>query len=516
MVEEPKLRILLLVEDNPADADLVMDMLNSSADGQRHEIHHVPTLAAAEALLAERHVDVVLLDLRLPDGSGVDSVKSILNVSRQIPIVVLTGMDDETLALACIDAGAQDYLSKEELRPITLRRAIGYSITRIREAQLRDLLEGERRQAQKMEAMGLLAGGVAHDLNNLLLVMLLSAELLRDEVGQNACSAQASELIDAIGRAQNLTRQLLTFSRKQPLQMEVLDIPDVIAGMTSLLRGSVPVTVQIEVDIAQPVWPVLADRSQIEQVLLNLAINARDAMMSTGVFSLSVANETRTDGAYVRITVSDTGSGIEPAHIERIFEPFFTTKERGRGTGLGLAMCYSIVNQFGGTIAVRSEVDVGTTFTILLPRTTSDAPQFASKLPEEEKQPLHFGRVLLVDDDRAVIRTTNAILRGAGYEVFVAENGAAALDLLSRETIDLVLSDVVMPVVSGPEMADRMSTKFPHLPVVLMTGFSEHPIARSGYENSIGKLKVLQKPFRRQELLDILREELDRARAQGG
>jgi len=400
-----------------------------------------------------------------------------------------------------------------ELNPIRSRISV------IVMATIRDMTERvQLRQAQKMEAVGLLAGGVAHDFNNLLLVILVYVEMLREESRPDDPRLQEiDEIIRTIERAQVLTRQLLAFSRKQPAQPAVLDLGDVVANVHALLRRVMPTNIEIVTVAAEDTWPVLADRGQLEQVIMNLAVNARDAMPGGGRFGIEIKNLGNDDpepgmspGAYVEMSFADTGTGIKPEDLDRIFEPFFTTKARGNGTGLGLATSYGIVAQAGGQISVRSEVGRGTTFTVLLPR---------SRLPAEIAAPAASvahakGRetILLVEDDRSAMHATAAALQRGGYSVIMAANGEEAFRLLEQRSgeVDLVLSDVVMPQLGGPELAARLAKTYPKTPVVFMTGYSKDPILRQDGQNQIANCPVILKPFRGNDLLAFVRDALDK------
>jgi PAS domain S-box-containing protein len=399
-----------------------------------------------------------------------------------------------------------------ELNPIRSRQAV------IVMATIHDITERlQLRQAQKMEAVGLLAGGVAHDFNNLLLVILVYVEMLRDE-----CSAgdprllEVEEIIRTIERAQVLTRQLLAFSRRQPMQPAVVDLGDAVANIHSLLRRVLPSSIEIVTVVAEDVWPVFVDRGQLEQVVMNLAVNARDAMPEGGRFGIEVKNVgiDHADhgvpaGEYVELAFADTGSGISPEDLDRIFEPFYTTKGRGNGTGLGLATCYGIITQAGGHIAVRSELGRGTTFTVLLPRSRLE-PEVAAP-PADVAHSKGRETILVVEDDRSAMHAAAAALQRGGYSVVMATNGEEALRLLQRRSdeIDLVLSDVVMPRLGGPELAARISITWPRLPIVFMTGYSPDPILSQGGEKRIANRPVILKPFRSNELLAFIRAALD-------
>src|SRR5579864_5628610 len=389
---------------------------------------------------------------------------------------------------------------------------------------IRDMTEQKRlgeqlQHAQKMEAVGMMAGGVAHDFNNLLLVMLVHAELLRGDCDPtDPRLAGISEIIQSIERAQGLTRQLLAFSRRQPTESSVVDLGEVVAGVHSLLRRILSAHVEIVTLATDEVWPVLVDKGEIEQVLMNLAVNARDAMPTGGRFVVEIGNRVLVateqgmpPGEYVAMRISDTGSGIEAEHLGRIFDPFFTTKERGRGTGLGLSMCYGIIAQAGGRLMVESKVGVGTTFTVLLPRTREEAGQ-ANAGGSGAEGPLGRETILLVEDDQAVLRATAATLRQGGYTVLTASNGDEARRLVQRgeaADVDLVLSDVVMPQLSGPEFAEYLATIRPEIPLIFMTGYSEYPISSESGGTMIANRRAIIKPFRPRDLLSTVREVLD-------
>ncbi|CAL77735.1 putative histidinase kinase-response regulator hybrid protein [Bradyrhizobium sp. ORS 278] len=386
----------------------------------------------------------------------------------------------------------------------------------------RKRLNEQLRQSQKMEAVGVLAGGIAHDFNNLLLVMMIYAEMIRDEAAtDDPRLSDVLEIIRAVDRGRALTQQLLAFSRKQPLRLAVLDLGAVMAETQKMLRRLLPSNIETMAMVEGDCWPVLADRGQIEQVIINLALNARDAMTSGGRLEILVGNRTisRADeavppGDYVVMSVIDTGVGISPADLELIFDPFFTTKKRGSGTGLGLSTCYGIINQAGGHISAVSKVGEGTTFTVLLPR----APATTSQEPDQPL-PVHAisgqETILLVEDNYQALRATELMLQRAGYAVLTMTNGDEAYRFLQQcdQAIDLVLSDVVMPQLSGPELAQRLAVTHPELPVVFMTGYSNDPILGEAGDHRIGRRRVILKPFKREELLLFVREAIDRKRS---
>jgi two-component system cell cycle sensor histidine kinase/response regulator CckA len=383
-------------------------------------------------------------------------------------------------------------------------------------------------QAQKMEAVGRLAGGVAHDFNNLLGVILGHAELLRLRLGPHHTGASALEQVRlAAERGARLTRQLLAFSRRQVLQPRVLDLNAVIRGMEPMLGRLLGEDVQLVTALEEGLGRVRADEGQVEQVLMNLAVNARDAMPQGGTLTIRTANAGPDDGdpllgtegaRRVTITVSDSGHGMDGATLSRAFEPFFTTKATGEGTGLGLATVYGIVQQSGGTIEVESAPSKGATFRISLPRVEGEVQQ-ASAPPPGTAGGGGAETLLLVEDDPALRAVTREVLEGAGYRVHVASRAEEALAVSEAHpaVIDLLLSDVVMPGRSGPELAAELLARRPGLRVLYTSGYTSDAIARHGLQEA--GVRLLQKPFSPSDLLRAVREALDepltRAAARG-
>ena len=382
----------------------------------------------------------------------------------------------------------------------------------------RRLLEDQLRQAQKMEAVGRLAGGVAHDFNNLLGVILGYSELLLRKEPEGPGAAKVEQIRRAAERAAVLTRQLLAFSRKQLLDLRIVDLNAVLAETASLLHRLIGEDVELDIQPAPDLGRVRADVSQLEQVLMNLAVNARDAMPMGGRLAVRTANANvdsaaasalpgMAAGRYVTLTVSDDGLGMTDDVKSHVFEPFFTTKEQGRGTGLGLAMVYGIVKQSGGCIYVDSSPGAGTSFTIYLPRVSDTPAIHTSGQPVVGAAP-GSETVLLVEDEESLRTLAGEILRASGYRVLDAPNGAAALALASAvdAPIHVLLTDVVMPGMSGPELAERLRTVRPDLAVLYMSGYSDDALGRHGVL-APGTLLV-QKPFTAERLTRHLREAL--------
>jgi signal transduction histidine kinase/ActR/RegA family two-component response regulator len=380
--------------------------------------------------------------------------------------------------------------------------------------------EQRLRQAQRMDAIGQLTGGMAHDFNNLLGVIVGNLDLLLLTgglgPGQDELVGDARE---AALRGADLTSCLLAFARRQPLQPERIAVNSLVANTVGLLARTLGENIPITVDLADDLWPVLVDPAQLEASLINLATNARDSMPRGGRLLNSTANRALDSeyvaahaelvaGDYVMLEVSDTGSGMPPELLARVFEPFFTTKEPGKGTGLGLSMVFGFVKQSGGHVNVYSEPNVGTTFRLYLPRdmtgvVATPPPSAAPRLPPS----VGGETILVVEDNEGMRRVARRQLATLGYRVLEAENAAAALGLLQTESVDLLFTDIVMPgEIDGIELARRASALLPQLKVVLTSGF---PAARLSHEGeTTAGLRLLGKPYRVEDLARTLHEVL--------
>ncbi|HEV7498980.1 MAG TPA: ATP-binding protein, partial [Vicinamibacteria bacterium] len=371
------------------------------------------------------------------------------------------------------------------------------------------LLEEQLRQSQKMEAVGRLAGGVAHDFNNLLAVIIGSSELLLMKDPQGPHAARVREIEKAAQRAAGLTRQLLAFSRKQVLAPKVLDVGAILTDLGRMLPRLLEENVSLTVRTGPGLHSVKADPVQIEQVVMNLAVNARDAMPTGGELTLSTqnlqvdaANRQRYGGvplgSYVTLSVRDTGCGMDAGILSHIFEPFFTTKESGQGTGLGLATVYGVVKQTGGHITVDSVLGLGSTFTIFLPSVTEAIVEAASA---PLAPPRGDATVLLVEDEASLRALTREVLEESGYRVLEAEDGMAALEVSRNHPgpIQLVISDVVMPRMGGRALSERLALERPKAAVLFVSGYTADTIARHGVLEE--GLRLLHKPFTRDALL---------------
>jgi two-component system, cell cycle sensor histidine kinase and response regulator CckA len=375
-------------------------------------------------------------------------------------------------------------------------------------------------QATKMQAVGQLAGGVAHDFNNILTAIIGYCDLMlmRHTPGDSDYD-DIQQIRSNSNRAAGLTRQLLAFSRQQTLRPQVLQLPDVISEVSNLLKRLLGETVTLQAKHGRNLGPVRADPGQLEQVIVNLAVNARDAMPSGGTLTIHTyavsTDDVRKMGSeilpiaeYTALRVSDTGSGIPSHLLTKIFEPFFTTKEVGKGTGLGLSTVYGIVKQSGGFIFAESEPGKGTSFTIYLPvnrsETAKSAP--AGKGKEAAGELWGSGTILLVEDETMVRAVAERALTRHGYKVLTAENGEAALEILEREgPVDLMISDVVMPTMDGPTTVRQARKTYPDLPILFISGYAEEQLRKS---IDLERVAFLAKPFSVQKLAEAARDAL--------
>jgi len=405
--------------------------------------------------------------------------------------------------------------------------AVGY-IAVITDLTEHKLLEAQLRQAQKMEAVGQLAGGVAHDFNNLLTVIKAHTFIALDGLPSDAPAREDLAAVNqAAGRAADLTRRLLAFSRKQLLQPRVLDLNVAMSGVLPMLERLIGEDIEVVTQLDPELHTVSADPAQLEQVIMNLAVNARDAMPHGGVFRIATANVelsearamedgfTMAPGSYVVLEVGDTGIGMDEATRVRIFEPFFTTKEQGKGTGLGLAMVYGVVKQSGGYVRVDSEPGMGTRFEIWLPR--AEAGEDGSRGLERAAAPRGGTEtVLVVEDEEAVRHVVKRVLELQGYTVHTARGGTEALRV-ARELegrLHLVMTDVILPEMSGPAIVERLLAEWPHAKVLYMSGYAAEEASRRGL--LAPDTALLKKPFTLDDLARAVRGVLDGAAGAAG
>jgi PAS domain S-box-containing protein len=382
-------------------------------------------------------------------------------------------------------------------------------------------LESQLRQSQKMEAVGQLTGGVAHDFNNILTVIIGMTELLTDAVGGDPKLAPIVQAIDeAASRGAQLTQRMLAFARKQPLEAKNIDLNEIVSRAAGMLRRTIGEDIAVKVALTEGLWPALADPAQIEDVILNLAVNARDAMPNGGQLIIETANTYLDEqyaaqnlevaiGDYVSVVVTDSGTGMPPEVVERVFEPFFTTKEVGRGTGLGLSMVYGFVKQSRGHVKIYSEVGHGTSIKLYLPRAHATVEAAETATMRLSANPGGDEKILVVEDSPTVRHVTVGILRGLGYSVQEAEDGHAALAILEVPgEIDLLFTDLIMPNgIDGQELVRRARLLRPGIKALFASGYSEQFLKGRG-PNEAG-IPLLNKPYRTRSLAEAVRSVLD-------
>ncbi len=614
---------VLLVEDNVIDAKLITGLLRSPSAA----LHccHVTQLAEALNHMEIHPPDVILLDLNLEDSSGYETFNFVRQAATKAAILVLSGSDDEDLAIRTVREGAQDYLVKGSFDGRLLLRSIRYAIERKRSeealrnsqttvraifensldgivifdrtgicmeanaaasdlmgvprdelvgrrlcdfcdrgfeeawadlsqtdsgrgrvwiqmkdnarrmvdycfktnilpgqhlAVLRDIteqqdLEEQLRQSQKMEAVGRLAGGVAHDFNNILGVISGHAELLQLSANQTD-SARAERIIAATEKAASLTQQLLAFGRKQIMSLKLLNLTTIVEGFSSMLDCLMTPEIQISIQAEKNLGLVRADQSQLEQVIMNLATNARQAMPEGGTLTIAIdefqSSKDQPDlppGKYVRLAVSDTGIGMTEETQLRIFEPFFTTKKMG--SGLGLSTVYGIIKQSGGYITVQSAPQQGSTFSVFLPVFSNTD---LSPVPAEPRKATRVGgneTLLLVDSEEDLRNAATEYLEGCGYRVLTAGDGKQAVEVADGYdgAISLLISDIVMPKLSGRGLVEHVRSTRPNTNVLLISGYTDDAVPRHGI--SLDPSCFLQKPFTFQTLGAKIRGILDRS-----
>ncbi|MDO9123155.1 MAG: ATP-binding protein, partial [Deltaproteobacteria bacterium] len=383
------------------------------------------------------------------------------------------------------------------------------------------VLEDQLRQAQKVEAIGRLAGGIAHDFNNLLTIIKGNSQLSLMEIKRDDPLRENIEQVEkAADRAAALTRQLLAFSRRQVLEMRVLDLNTTLRDLEKMLRRVIGEDIGLVTFMAEDLGNVKADPGQMEQVIMNLAVNARDAMLKGGKLTIETTNVDLdenyarnhvavTPGSYVMLSVSDTGVGMTPEVKAKLFEPFFTTKEKGKGTGLGLSTVYGIVKQSGGNIWVYSEPGQGTTFKIYLPRVDEPLEEAGERVVQKEL-PCGGETILVVEDEEKVRQVTVQILTKNGYTVLEASHGDEAKQICEQHggPIHLIVTDVVLPGMNGRELAESLASRYPGAKVLYMSGYTDNAIVHHGVLEK--GLHFLQKPFNLEGLLRKVREVLDK------
>src|ERR1700722_16548315 len=450
---------LLLVEDSEDDALLLLRELRRGGFTITHQ--RVDTAVALRAALQLQEWDLVISDHSMPNFSGTAALQLVRSLEPEIPFMFVSGTIGEETAVSALKSGAQDYIMKTNLTRLV--PAIQRELKEVVERRERRRLEQQVSQLQKFEAIGRLAGGIAHDFNNVVGAIMGWAELGRDEAPAGTRPHERFiKIHEQARRAARLTSQLLAFARRQVLTRRKINVNDVVTEGTSLLQRVIGEHIDIRRVLSTDLRVVSADSVQIDQVIMNLCINARDAMPNGGRLTIETSNvevgedicrlsSNATPGEYVLLRVSDTGIGMDATTLEHIFEPFFTTKELGRGTGLGLSTVYGVVKQHDGVITVDSEPGQGTTFRVYLP--SLSGPPEPREIERNERGRAGTETVLLAEDHHGLREAAHEMLEVLGYKVLLAFDGTMAVQVFqaNSDIIDIAVLDVVMPGLSGPE-----------------------------------------------------------------
>ena len=517
----PRIRILHL-EDDPNDAELIQASLEM--DGLPAVVETVATRKDFAAALERRDFDLILSDYALPGFDGTSALGIARDVAPDVPFIMVSGQLGEEAAVESVRSGATDYVLKQRLSRLgpSVRRALAEADERTKRRQAEEALrksEDQLRHAQKMEAVGRLAAGVAHDFNNLLTAIVGYAQLIQRRFPpDHPASKDAGEVLGAAERAASLTRQLLIFSRQQVLEPRVLELNSIVSGMDRILRRLVDAGIDLLTVPALDLGRVRADPGHVEQVLVNLVVNARDAMPNGGRLTIETANIELDEhyvrdhplvrpGRYVLLAVTDSGCGMSAETQARIFEPFFTTKEVGKGTGLGLSTVHGIVKQCGGHVDFYSEIGMGTAFKVYLPRVDEAVDPVVSR----DVGPPADGTetVLLVEDHERVRNVIAETLRLSGYKVLEAAEPGEAMSRAHEHAarLDLLLTDVMLPGMNGPELARAIARRHPEAKVLFISGYTDNSVIHQGLVGS--GAAFLQKPFTAEGLLRAIRALLD-------
>lgn len=509
---------ILHLENDPADVALVQSALESG--GISFSTTCVQSREDFVSALEKGNIDLVLSDFSLPAFNGLSAAELVRTKWPSIPLIMVSWTSGEELALDSVKNGATDYVFKGRISRLV--PAVRRCMLEVDARSQRQQLEARLIESQKMEAVGQVAAGVAHDFNNILAVILGYTELVTSELSPDSPLHESMEEIRlASERASGLTRQLLVFSRKQTVKPIVLDLNEEVKDMEKMLRRVIHENIGMTIVCEEKFGRIKAAPGYVGQVLLNLVVNSRDAMPNGGELTIATENvfldedyirqhPGATPGEHVMLSVRDTGTGMTAEVKNRLFEAFFTTKPSGKGTGLGLSTCRTIVQSSGGHIEIQSEVGIGTTFRVYFPRVQEDLDISAKPL-QKGMLPRGTETILVVEDDPALRRLACQILERQGYKVLAALNGQDALRVVSQhkgEIISLVVTDVVMPVMGGKEMTERLKHNNSEIKILFTSGYVNRN--DTAFQEPFEKgVDLISKPYTRQKLARKVREMLD-------
>lgn len=509
---------ILHLEDDLNDASLVESMLQT--DGFTCGTTRVQTRAEFVQRLERGGVDLILSDFALPKFDGMSALEIAHAQWPEIPFILVSGTVGEEFAIESLKSGATDYVLKERLARLV--PAVRRALQEVEDRGKRQQLEHQFVQSQKMEVLGQLAGGVAHDFNNILAVIMGYTDMMMDALApDHPLRKDAGEIRHAAERATALTRQLLVFSRKEILQPVVLDLNAVVGNIDKMLRQLIGENIELNVVLGKAIGRIKADAGYVGQVLMNLVVNGRDAMPNGGKVTIETSritlgeNDPRADtgvtpGDYVVLSVSDTGTGMTDNVKAHLFEAMFTTKPKGKGTGLGLTTCQTIVQQSGGHIVVSSELGKGTTFLVHFP-CVNQPLDHSTRTGQTQPRPRGTERLLVVEDEPAVRQLARMVLEAQGYEVLCASTGEEGLRAVREQNgppIHLVITDVIMPKMDGNVMADSLKSAYPELKILFTSGYNDDAIAHHGVLKP--GVAFLPKPYTPTTLARKVRDLLDK------
>lgn len=517
MITTQKILKVFLLEDNPDDVELEIRELRKGGFDVSFEVARNRKEFLEK--LTDLDADIILADYSLPDITGIEAIHICQEKKIDIPIIFITGMGNEQIAVDSLREGAIDYILKKHI--VGLSAKVSRTIEIWAEHKAKEKADTERQkfqqllfQAQKMESVGRLASGIAHDFNNILTGILGFSELILQDTPKDSPFYERLQTISALcKRGAAIVKQLLIFGRKIPSEFKKIDINAFIEQTIGLLKHAAKEGIEIRLNLQDGIPDILADMGQLTQVLINLILNATDAMDRKGVLEFktekyNVARHADKTDRYVCISVSDTGCGIPDNNIQNIFDPFFTTKEVGKGTGLGLTIAYSIVNAHGGWINVNSELGKGTTFKIYLPVIQSGLDNVSADEKKKIIMPQGRETILFVEDEEELRTQCTTILNSLNYNVLSARNSEEALDiyLTASQKIDLIISDIIMPKKSGMELFNELKSINPDVKFIFVIDYG-----LSEQVDYIGrKVKaVIKKPYNLQEMARVIREVLD-------
>ena len=507
---------ILHLEDDRTDADLVRSILRS--DGVDCEIQHAKSREEFERALTQSDFDLIISDYSIPQYTGFSALEFARGTVPTVPFILLSGTLGEELAVESLRAGATDYLLKDRLHRLVpaVRRAVRDAQEKIEKKKI----ETQFLRNQRMESIGALAGGIAHDLNNILAPIIMAAQLLRAKLHDESDLKLVDTLETSAQRGAGMVKQVLTFARGAEGERTAIHPRHLIAELRGMIAHTFPRSIEIKQKIAKDLWCIQGDATQLYQVLMNLAVNARDAMPEGGCLEFQAENAlvdyrlTRyvadaKPGPYLRLSVRDSGSGIPPEVIERIFEPFFTTKAPGKGTGLGLSTVLNIVKMHGGFVQVESAVGKGTQFNVYLPKyADSDTAITPARFPD---LPAGKGELILVADDELALREiTRMTLEHFGYRVCTAADGNEAVSIFKqrRAEISALVIDLMMPFMDGAAAVLAIKGEDPHIRFIMCTGITDSDKLAALRDDPNGT--VLQKPHKTSDLLLALNKLLQK------